>query len=196
VQPPSLLPTASPCYRRPLVVSSLSGASAPRSLLPPFLCRRCCTGHAPASTSACATIVPTERSISEAPAAPRRHAHLCCRASVDRRLGPRLSTPVLAAPPPSTRPSGALCCRQRKLRPLVSCETSARDDFQPTWLTACTTSTRPFICAPPATPAPHAPLLYYRHNGGEDDAVQAGGAGRWRRGQDGPDHTGRPLIMP
>jgi hypothetical protein len=132
----------------------------------------------------------------EAPAAPRRHAHLCCRASVDRRLGPRLSTPVLAAPPPSTRPSGALCCRQRKLRPLVSCETSARDDFQPTWLTACTTSTRPFICVPPATPAPHAPLLYYRHNGGEDDAVQAGGAGRWRRGQDGPDHTGRPLIMP
>ena len=89
-----------------------SAASPPRSLLPPFLRRPCCTGHASVSTSACATIVLTTDATppidSEAPAAPRRHAHLCCRASVDRRLGPRPRSSIWPRRPLHSRPSGPL----------------------------------------------------------------------------------------
>jgi hypothetical protein len=82
-----------------------SAASPPRSLLPPFLRRPCCTGHASVSTSACATIVLTTDATppidSEAPAAPRRHAHLLLLlCDCGPPSGTTTSTLILAAPPP------------------------------------------------------------------------------------------------
>lgn len=67
----------------------------------------------------------------EAPAAPRRHAPLCCRASVDRRLGPRHRDAHSGRAAPFVPPLWISRSSQRRLNPLsplVSCNPAAEHE--------------------------------------------------------------------
>jgi hypothetical protein len=131
------------------------------------------------------------------------------------RLEPRHPTLFSAAPPlPGPAPLDAvLPCParlQRQPRSLVSCrrartrrllhrrgpELARRTPStwtRPPSLTAPNPLGPPLCCTPSFSA--HRSLHPVPHNGGENDAIQAGGAGRRRRRQDRPHHSGTPSPL-
>jgi len=150
---------------------------APPPLLPPFL------------SAAIRTLLLPPLLLLLLPTTPSPHA-------VDRQ--PLCSAPVLlllspGGAFPSPDPSASVSRRRAGQLPVVRStllNAALRGRLAPPAPAASTTPPSRALLPPPS-PTPS------RHHGGQNDSVQAGRAGRRRRGQDGPDHPGTaPLHTP